>query len=276
MRSYLKLVNFEVNRFFKMYAVLVVLTIVSQLIGCVVVANRYMNEANRMMYKNLMPKSQFILDYGQFSFGQVVNSFWFLFPVYFCITVLMIYVFFIWYRDWLGKNTFAYRLFTLPVARVTMYIAKLKTILLFVLGLVAVQIVVVAVGTQIVQMIVPDGLRIDLPLQSIFTINLFPLLYPNSLLEFIFLYGLGAVFVSVIFTAILFERSYRWKGIVLGVVYVIVAFFAYISPKLINTYLWVHYFYPSEMLWMMVAISVVILASAVWIANYLLNHKIKV
>ena len=39
---------------------------------------------------------------------------WFLGPIALCIAALIIYVFFIWYRDWLGKNTFAYRLLMLP------------------------------------------------------------------------------------------------------------------------------------------------------------------
>ena len=36
----------------------------------------------------------------------------------------MIYVFFIWYRDWLGKYTFAYRLLMLPTTRINIYFAK--------------------------------------------------------------------------------------------------------------------------------------------------------
>ena len=38
--------------------------------------------------------------------------------------VLIIYVFFIWYRDWFGKNTFIYRLFMLPTARINVYLQR--------------------------------------------------------------------------------------------------------------------------------------------------------
>ena len=207
MKSYIKLVNFEVNRFFKIYVVLMALTMVSQLIGSIVVAKQYMNEANKMMYKNMMPKSQFIEQYGQFSFEKIVFSEWFVFPILLCIASLMIYIFFIWYRDWLGKNTFAYRLLTLPVERITIYFAKLKAIMLFVLGLVSLQVVLVAIGTQIMKVIVPDDLRFDVPFHWIFTVDLLSMLYPNSMMEFICIYGLGFVFVSVLFAIILEKLS---------------------------------------------------------------------
>lgn len=276
MKSYIKLVNFEVNRFFKIYVVLMALTMVSQLIGSIVVAKQYMNEANKMMYKNMMPKSQFIEQYGQFSFAKIVYSEWFVFPILLCIASLMIYIFFIWYRDWLGKNTFAYRLLTLPVERITIYLAKLKAIMLFVLGLVSLQVVLVVIEMPIMKVIVPDDLRFDIPFHWVFTVDLLSMLYPNSMLGFICIYGLGLVFVSVLFTTIVLERSYRWKGIIVAVVYGGVAFIAFIAPILLNSFVWINYFYPMELFWMMVAMSIVILVSAIWIANYLLKYKIKI
>ena len=54
-----------------------------------------------------------------------------------CIVALIFYCFIIWYRDWFGKNTFAYRLLMLPTSRLNLYIAKATTILLFILGLLA-------------------------------------------------------------------------------------------------------------------------------------------
>ena len=68
MKSYLKLVNFEMSRFFKLYLILIGLTIVSQLIGSVVVSKGYMNNANEVIYENQLPMSQYIDQYGEFSF----------------------------------------------------------------------------------------------------------------------------------------------------------------------------------------------------------------
>jgi len=137
MKNYLQLVNFEINRFFKLYLILIGLTIVSQLSGAMIVSKIYMKNAKQMMAKRQFSMNQYIEEYGTFSFGQFTYSEWFLLPIFFCIAILIIYVFFIWYRDWFGKNTFIYRLLMLPLERITIYFAKLTTIMLLVLGLIA-------------------------------------------------------------------------------------------------------------------------------------------
>ena len=114
MNRFLKLVHFEWSRFFKIYLVLIGITILFQIIAVITESKTYINQANDLIYKELMPKAQFIEEYGTFSFFEVTNSTWFLGPIALCIAALIIYVFFIWYRDWLGKNTFAYRLLMLP------------------------------------------------------------------------------------------------------------------------------------------------------------------
>lgn len=68
MNRYLKLVNFEFIRFLKLYLVLIGLTILSQVIGVIVEAQLYVNRANELIYKEFMPKSEFIESYGPMSF----------------------------------------------------------------------------------------------------------------------------------------------------------------------------------------------------------------
>ena len=65
MKRYLKLVNFEFNRFLKLYLVLLGITILSQIIGVIVESRTYLNRANEIMYKDLMPKDEFIENMGQ-------------------------------------------------------------------------------------------------------------------------------------------------------------------------------------------------------------------
>lgn len=276
MKSYLKLVNFEVNRFFKLYVVLIGLTALVQFAGSAIIANGYIDQVNSQMTQYMMSNNQVMGQYPPFSFQQVIVSDWFLAPIWFCVAALMLYIFFIWYREWIGKNTFAYRLFTLPIERMTIYYAKLTTIMLFVLGLVAIQILLLAIETQIVQFIVPDDLRIDIPLQWLLTNNTLSILYPQLISEFLFMYGIGLVFVSVLFTAILLERSYRWKGITVGILYGVAAFLLFIAPVLLNDIVWDYYFYPTEQFAMMVVASLIIVSSAIWIARYLLKYKLKV
>ena len=95
-----------------------------------------------------MPKDEFIEHYGKMSFLNFSQSAWFLGPIAVCGVTLIIYVFFIWYRDWFGKNTFSYRLLMLPTARINVYLAKATTILLYVLGLVALQLLLLPIEVK--------------------------------------------------------------------------------------------------------------------------------
>lgn len=275
MKSFLKLLNFEVNRFFKLYLTLIGLIIVSQFIGAVVVSKGYMNDVDQVMYKKQLSMSQYTKDYGSYSFDRFVGSEWFLLPIFFSIAVLMIYVFFIWYRDWFGKNTFIYRLLMLPTERITIYFSKLTTIMLLVLGLVALQIVLISIEIQIVNSIIPTDLQSHFSIYDFDSLEMLDWVYPNTLTGFFLIYGVGLIFVAVLFTAVLIERSYGLKGIFIAIVYGMLSFGVFIAPLLVNRLL-IGYFYTLEVFLMELVISIIVLVSAIWIANYLLKYKIRV
>lgn len=272
MKNYLKLVNFELNRFFKLYLILMGLVIVCQLIGVLFVSFGFMNHLDRMV---IDPQQSYIDQYGIFSFDRFVNSEWFLLPIVFCIAMLLLYVFFIWYRDWLGKNTFIYRLLMLPTKRVNIYFSKLTAIIVFVFGFISLQILLMPIEQRIFSRIVPAEYRGEYSLNEVYDQHLLFWLYPNSFADFLLMYGLGLIFVAVVFTAVLFERSYRLKGIFLAVFYGLLSFGVVILPLLLDAF-YPNYFYPNEILIMLVAMGIIVLGSAVWIANYLLQHKIRV
>ncbi|QDQ02362.1 hypothetical protein FOH38_18820 [Lysinibacillus fusiformis] len=275
MKSYLKLVNFEINRSSKLFLILTGLTIVCQLIGAIIVPKGFMKSANQVMYENQLSVSQYFELRSAFSFSNFINSGWFIMPVVFSISVLMIYVFFIWYRDWLGKNTFIYRLLMLPTGRITIYFGKLTAIMFLVLGLIALQILLIPIEMKIMNSIVPADFRTYFPLSGIYDQYMWAMLYPNTFTGFILIYGIGLIFVTILFTAILFERSYGLKGIFCGVVYGIFSFGILIAPLVLAGF-YTRYFYPLEIFLMELATSIIVLGSAIWIANHLLKNKIRV
>ena len=275
MKNYAKLVHFEINRFFKLYVVLMGVTILFQLIGAVVVANDFMNRADQIMLENQLTVNQFIVNYGVFSFWDFLNSGWFIFPIMFCIAMLLIYVFFIWYRDWFGKNTFIYRLLMLPTERISIYFAKLTSIMLLVFGLIALQIILVTIEKLIVNGIIPENLRESFSYYGNYYFDIWNLLYPNSFMQFIIHYGVGLTFVAVAFTAILFERSFRFKGIFFAIAYGLLSFGVFITPSIVDGYI-TNRFYPNELFLMNLGTCLLVFGSAIWIANYLLKHKIRV
>lgn len=277
MMNYLKLVHFELGRFLKIYLVLIGLIIVLQIVGVIVQANQYLDNANEQIHIYSTPMERFLSDYGTFSLQNVTSTWWFVGPIAISIVSLLIYVFFIWYRDWFGKNTFIYRLLMLPTERINVYLAKATTILILVLGLIALQLVLLPVEGKITQWIVPLDFRTDLTLQEMIqSFDYFRILIPITFFQFIIHYGIGITAVLVVFTAILFERSFRLKGVILGVLYAAVSLFIFISPLLVDGFLLQSFFYPGELILLEFIAGIIVLAGAIWTGHYLLNKKIRV
>lgn len=274
MKNYMNLLQFEVGRFWKLYIFLVSFTVVSQIIGVILMSRQQLQQAQKNMMLSQLSVTQYMEQYGAISFTQLLYSPWFQLPVGLCVGVLMIYVFFIWYRDWFAKGSFIYRLLMLPTARLTIYFAKLTTIMLFVLGLVAMQSVFIQLELKIFEAMIPLELRGTIPLPVIFSYDFLDLLYPQTLMDFVLLYSVGLLFVAIIFTSILLERSYGLKGIVLAVVYTILSYVFFCLPLIVNSF--INYFYPSEQLVLMLITGVVVLGAAIWLAGRLLTYKIKV
>ena len=277
MNRYLKLVNFEFNRFFKLYLVLIGITIFTQIVGVIYESGKYLKVANELIYKELMPKSQFIEQRGTISLLQMIETPWFMGPIALCVAVLLIYVFFIWYRDWLGKNTFSYRLLMLPTARVNVYLSKATTILLFVFGLIALQLLLLPLETQVIKWMVPNDFRTDFSLQQITANGYFlKILMPTSFIDFLIFYGIGIIGVFIVFTGIMFERSFRIKGIIYGIIYGGLSVVFFLSPILVDSFILKNYFFAMELFFMEVFTGVLVLAGAIWIGNYLIKNKIMV
>ncbi|TQS70981.1 hypothetical protein DX933_16585 [Ornithinibacillus gellani] len=277
MSNYLKLVNFELSRFMKLYVVMICFTIIMQITGVIVKSKSYMGLANEEMYKNMMSKTEFINQHGEFSFYWLTQSIWFMGPIALCGAALLFYMFLIWYRDWLGKNTFIYRLLMIPTARMNVYLAKATTIFLMVIGMVALQLALFPVEAVVMQWMVPVDFRLDLNiLQTIFSLNFAAVLFPLTPTEFFLWYGAGAMSILVIFTAILFERSFRWKGILIGVVYIALSVGLLMLPVLIDEFFMYGYLYPIELVGITIVMGLLVTGMSLFTSHYLLNKKVTV
>lgn len=275
MKHFLKLLNFEFNRFFKMYLVLIGLTIVLQLAGSIYEGFQYVDMAREMMQGNMLTMAEYASEYGPMSIYHFIKTGWFLGPVAIAVVSLLIYSLFIWYRDWYGKNTFAYRLLMLPVSRMSIFFAKVLTIFLCVLGLVALQYVLLHLEHMILARIVPGPLFMELPIAALLTYDFLVILYPPTFFEFLIYYGAGLLFLIVNSTMILLERSYRLKGIILVVIYGAVSFIILLAPLLINDKLG-GYFFPFEIFLIELGIALMIGIGSIVLSRLLLNHKVRV
>ena len=277
MSNYLKLVNFEFNRFLKIYLVLIGITIVSQMVGVIVTSKKYLNQANDMMREEGMSLASYLDMFGEMSFSEVGRSVWFIAPIAISIVTLLIYVFFIWYRDWFAKNTFIYRLLTLPTTRLNLYLSKATVIFIMVLGLVALQVVLIPIEVTIMEWMVPRDLRLDLTfMEALDHLVVLGIIVPRTLSEFIMDYSIGFMAVFVLFTIILFERSWKWKGIIAGVLYGALAFVIAIFPLILQYAILNEYFYRIEMYFIQLAVVLIISIASIWMGHFLLKNKVTV
>ncbi|EPY12166.1 hypothetical protein SAMN04488689_105322 [Paenibacillus sp. cl6col] len=281
MRAFVKLLNFEMNRFAKIYIGLMVLTAALQLAAVAIGANHWLDSANEAMRVNQWTLEQYHNVTGYIQLNSTVydhyNKLLYFGPIFLSITVLLIYSCFIWYRDWRGKNTVVYRLLTLPSNRANLYFAKLVTILLFAFGFVALQIVLVPLENLIAQSILPAELYRNI---SVFDYLKHPtvlkVLIPPYFSEFVLYYGLVITGLIVLFTAILMERSYRLKGIGFIVLYFAVLAGLASIPYLMGYSRYDSYFYPGEIIGTCLGLIVIIAGGSLWYSLYLLRKKISV
>lgn len=209
----------------------------------------------------------------------IANSqFMFTIPILLCVAVIAIYIFVIWYRDFIGRSTFMYRLLMLPTARPHIYLAKATAIIIFTFSLLSFQLLLLIVENIIYKLIVPATMRVDSTLTEIIKANrAFTELFPANIEQFLTIYGLGLLAVIVIFTAILLERSYRGIGILYGISYIVICPLIVTVPLLfLGIDQSVTYFYPGELLAIGIALCIVVLSASILLSFRLLINKIRV
>lgn len=277
MNRYVKLVNFELSRFIKIYIALIAITIVSQLTGVIVLSKKYLENAKQIMQESSLTQSAFVEMYGAFSFDYIMESIWFIGPIALSVVGLLLYVVLIWYRDWFGKNTFIYRLLMIPTARINIYFAKATAIFLMVLGLVSIQLMLFPVINRLIKLLVPIGLRTDLSVNEMIDPHSYlAIFFPGSFIDFFIHYGIGFMAVFVIFTAILFERSFRIKGFFMGFVYFVLASGLFLSPMIMMIYTQRSYLYPMELFILQIVLGLFVTGMSILVSRFLLNRKITI
>ncbi|PLS17260.1 hypothetical protein CVD28_11865 [Bacillus sp. M6-12] len=278
MKRYLKLVNFEINRAIKLFAGLLVIIAVVEVAGVIIKSRSYLQETGTLSKELSVSPAEYIQRYGVFSFLDIITSMWILAPIALSAAAMLLYCFLIWYRDWYGKNTFIYRLLMLPTERTNIFFAKATAIALLVLGLVAFQIILFPLEQAIMEYMIPSDLLSQVNyiqiLNSFWFLNL---IIPDTLSVFLVSYGIGVLGIFILFTAILFERSYRLKGIFMGIGYIVIASALFLSPLLIMAIPSMEFMlYPMELLLLEMALFLAVTALSVYVSKFLLNKKVSV
>lgn len=277
MRKGSKLVYFEFNRCSRIYFILLSIMLLSQVIGFYVMSKGYMSNVQHYIQAYGFDRSSIQETLGIFSVGQVIQSIWVMGPLFICIVFMFGYTFYIWYRDWYGPNTFVYRLFMLPVERMYIFVGKAMTLLLMVAGIIAFQLFLLYIGKWIIQLNVPIDLRDSLVVKdAILSFNYLTIFFPFTMTSFFTMFGGMLACITIVFTAILFERSFQKKGVLYGIGYVVGSIFLLASPSIVEKILQRSYVYPAEMFWIHVGLFIVVSYVSIRVSVYLLKKKVHV
>lgn len=279
MKKFLRLLNFEFERLSNFFYALAGILITSQVIGSLIAARSYMAEVNERMYGLQHSTERILTDLnGPYSVADFHATLWFLGPLALCIIGLSIYAFFIWYREWLAKHTFAYRLLMLPMNRMMIYFSKIAVLLIAILTLFVIQLLLIGVTHIISAALIAEEFYLPVSLGNIIDSNmLLFVLFPKNLTQFFLTYGTGVAALMVTYTSILIERTYGVKGFVLGLLYGL-AFGAIILLCLgINRWFpFTFEFYTSEVVKLILGFGGLFALLSYGISTYLLNRKITI
>ncbi|PKR79341.1 hypothetical protein CEY16_06255 [Halalkalibacillus sediminis] len=277
MKNFLKLTNFEFNRFSKLLGGLLLFVFAMQMLGTFMKSREYLSRKDEMMINGGATAQDFILSEGTMSFQRISQSLWFNAPILICVAAVLFYIFFIWYREWFGKNTFVYRLMTLPTSRMNIFFSKMMTILIITWTFIVAQIGFILVGKWFMTLLIPREFISERTLSSIINSNAeLMIIYPATLTEWFLIYGLGITVVSVLFTVVLFERCLRIKGAIVGVIYSALALLIMLLPIILQDLVLDGYFYTSEILMLLILAGVIVFSLSAVTSSFLLNRKIRV
>ncbi|EFM12830.1 conserved hypothetical protein [Paenibacillus curdlanolyticus YK9] len=273
-----QLIQFELKRLMIPFVVMLAVTAALQLIGVYIEAKDYVSGVKQIMEsQHITSFEQFTQLIGENTYSNVMGqSMWMIAPMLLCAAFMILYLFFSWYREWLGRRPFIIRLLSLPASRMNIYFAKLISFLMVLFGLVAAQLLLLELEQAWFYQLVPDVLMRKVPLDIAISSNmLLNMLVPPAFVDFVLFYGVGIAAVIVLTTIILLERSYRIVGIVVGFVYGagIVVLFSIPFVMLIDR---TSRFYPKELLAMGIGIVLLVTALSIWWSSYLLRKKITV
>jgi len=121
--------------------------------------------------------------------------------------MIVLFAFWIWYRDWMGETKYIYRLLLLPGSRRAIVASKMTTLLLVVASLIGIQWVLLLLSRTLYLWLLPDAQQVTASINEYsFYMKLFYTMYPSDIL---FILLMTFIVISFVFMTVLLERSFR-------------------------------------------------------------------
>lgn len=279
MTKFLRLLNFEMNRFLKFVLPAAIAFIILQVVATISAVNSYNAQVNEILTSKPEDLNNVINMLGKFSFQNITASSFYGLSFALVIILFVFYSFFTWYRDWLGKNTFAYRLLMLPIDRLNIFFTKALVFIIAGLFFFGLQYLLFYGLGFIAQHTIANQFLLNLDMQNPFSdyLAILPLLFPKTMTEFFATYGFAFGALLALFTGIIIERSYHLKGIFFSLVYFFGYFVCYVLLRTlplisVGSFTWT----PSRIFIAQQVYVVLTLVLSSVLSGYLLRHKINI
>lgn len=273
MTKFIRLVDFEFNRIFKFIIGLMIFIFIFQLASVMFEVFYY----KKYIISKGFNLNEILDSYGAFSFNYISMNIFFFLPLFIAVSLVGLYLFFIWYRDWFGKNTFIYRLLMLPLPRMNVFFAKLMTLMIALLSIVLTQFMFLFIYQFIIRVSIPIEYQSNVLLTDAINGTYLQFFLPTNPILFFIEYISVICVVMILFTVILLERSYHLLGLLIGIGYLLVVSALIFLPIIVQFLLFNDlYFYPEEMMIYYVLLWFILVSwSFIW-SKKLLDKKITV
>ena len=149
----------------------------------------------------------------------------------FAVLLCLLYSLVIWYRDYFSKSKTIATLLMLPQKRFNIYISKFLTVIMMIFGIIASQFLFWFIDLVIIKIILNVNTEGFLNVFKTMLVqqNMISNLVFNQPIDFMMVDILGVIIaVTVLFTGVIIERSFRKIGVVLGSIYVVASIGIYI------------------------------------------------
>ena len=233
MNNILTLYDMEFKRIYKIYFTLIGLLFASN-IGATLyniffrVKRMIDNEGNPITMHTLKSSEglEYINTYIVGDLGSMTKM-----AMAFAVLLCLLYSLVIWYRDYFSKSKTIATLLMLPQKRFNIYISKFLTVIMMIFGIIASQFLFWFIDLFIIKIILNVNAEGFLNVFQTMLIrqNRFWNLVFNQPIDFVMIDVLGVILaVTMLFTGVMIERSFRKVGAVLGAIYVVASIVLYI------------------------------------------------
>lgn len=266
--KFIYLLNNEVSKSMKLFISFLILF----LVGHVGLFVRRILQVNKLITDHVTnggTLQSYIAQNGKYSFKIILDSVasQMLMIICFGILIIFLYAIIIWLREWFGNNKTVYTLMSLPVSRHSIVLAKFTSILIIGSTFISTHILALFIDNLFVKTLMAPEIveKVDV-LKSFFSSNMCEI-FPNNIPMFIFMFSIIICAVLIIFNCVMLERSFRWKGIVLGIINIGVTIFLYaMVPSMANLFI-------KEIALYYSLLSIVLIILNYYSTYYLLENK---